>query len=247
MLKKSLKQTLGKAPVDINSNRLSTMENSASILNLTPLREQVYQYFRNEMQHGHLIPGSSVNLNEISRELGISKTPLRDALIQLEAEGFVTILPRRGVLVNKLSLKEIRNLYQVIGSLEATVVAAVFDKFTKAHIDEMKQLNVEQVTSLKKKDFDRYYKLNLDFHNVFLDLSDNETLKTIIKPLKQRLYDFPRRGYLEDWEEQHLAEHDKLITAIVKVEPERAASIIRDQHWCFDVHKKYIDRFYGLE
>ena len=247
MPKKALKLSIGKAPADIKSSRLSTKENSASVLNLTPLREQVYQYFRNEMQHGHLIPGSSVNLNEISRKLGISKTPLRDALIQLEAEGFVTILPRRGVLVNKLSLREIQSLYQIIGSLEATVVAAVFDKFTKFHIDKMKQLNAEQVSSLKKEDFDRYYRLNLDFHNVFLDLSDNETLKTIIKPLKQRLYDFPRRGYLEEWEKQHLAEHDKLIAAIVKGNPERAASVVRDQHWCYDVHKKYLGRFYALE
>ena len=199
------------------------------------------------MQSGHLIPGSSINLNAISRELGISKTPLRDALIQLEAEGFVSILPRRGILVNKLTFQEIENIYQIIGTLEATVITAVFDNFTKSHIDKMKQLNVNQITALKKKDFDRYYRLNLDFHDVFLDLSDNETLKKIIKPLKQRLYDFPRRGYLEDWEKQHLDEHEKLIKAIAKGERQEAASVIRDEHWSFDVHKKYLDRFYTFE
>lgn len=60
------------------------------------LREQVYEFLRKELTEGKLIPGSSVNLTEISEQLGISKTPLRDALIQLEAEGFVTIAPGAG-------------------------------------------------------------------------------------------------------------------------------------------------------
>jgi len=231
----------------INRNRPSALENRGSILVLTSLREQVYQYFRDEMQSGSLTPGSSINLNSISRKLGISKTPLRDALIQLEAEGFVSILPRRGVLVNKLTRQEIKNIYQVIGSLEASVVTAVFDKFTKAHIDKMKQLNIDQIKALEEKDFDTYYRLNLEFHDVFLDLSDNDTLKKIIIPLKQRLYDFPRRGYLKDWEKQHLHEHDKFIAVIAKGDREKAAGVIKKEHWSFDAHKKYLDRFYTLE
>jgi DNA-binding GntR family transcriptional regulator len=73
--------------------------------NQISLREQVYHFFRQQMQSGMLAPGASINLNEISKKLAISKTPLRDALIQLETEGFVTILPRRGIIVNKLPLR----------------------------------------------------------------------------------------------------------------------------------------------
>ena len=63
---------------------------------LRSLREQVYQYLRTEMFNGRIIPGEYIRLNEMSERLGISKTPLRDAIIQLECERFVTILPRRG-------------------------------------------------------------------------------------------------------------------------------------------------------
>jgi DNA-binding GntR family transcriptional regulator len=247
MANKQPKPAIEDTESNLNHIRPSVMENRGSILILTSLREQVYQYFREEMQSGSLTPGSSINLNSISRKLGISKTPLRDALIQLEAEGFVSILPRRGVLVNKLSRQEIQNIYQIIGSLEASVVTAVFEKFTKAHIDKMKHLNIDQITALENKDFDTYYRLNLEFHDVFLDLSDNDTLKKIIGPLKQRLYDFPRRGYLKDWEMQHLNEHDKFIEAIRKGDREKAAGVIKDEHWSFDAHKKYLDRFYTLE
>ncbi len=60
---------------------------------IASLREQVYRYLRDQMHLGNILPGSSLNLNQISQQLGISKTPLRDALIQMESEGFVTIYP----------------------------------------------------------------------------------------------------------------------------------------------------------
>ena len=73
-----------------------------AILNVKSLREQVYEYIRDQMMTGHILPNTTLNLNQISDHLGISKTPLRDALIRLEVEGFVTIMPRRGVVVNAL-------------------------------------------------------------------------------------------------------------------------------------------------
>ena len=101
------------------------------MLNIISLREQVYQFLRDQMQNGNLLPGASINLNQISRQLGISKTPLRDALIQLECEGFVSILPRKGVIVKATTLRDIRNYYDIIGALEAMVVREVFPHLGK--------------------------------------------------------------------------------------------------------------------
>lgn len=63
------------------------------ILNLKSLKEQVYEYLRSQMEKGKIRPGSTINMDETSRKLGVSKTPLRDALLQLEMEGFISILP----------------------------------------------------------------------------------------------------------------------------------------------------------
>jgi len=216
------------------------------ILNLKPLREQLYEYFKNEMQSGKLLPGASINLNEISRELGISKTPLRDALIQLEAEGFVSILPRRGVQVRKLTLRDIRESYEIIGALEASVVMSVFDRFNDHHVSEMEKLNARQKEAIRADDFESYYRLNLKFHGIFLNLSDNEALNKIITPLKLRLYDFPRRTYVKEWEQQHLREHDQFIDYIRKSDKVGAADIIQHVHWSFAVHEKYFRQFYKL-
>jgi DNA-binding GntR family transcriptional regulator len=215
------------------------------VINTQSLREQIYLYLRDGMQTGELAPGAALNLNEISRGLGISKTPLRDALIQLESEGFVTILPRKGVMVNKLSLDDVREFYDILGALEASVVLDVFHQITPDHIAEMKRLNREQVVALEQEDHGRYYQLNLDFHGVFLELCNNRTLLRLITPLKQRLYDFPRNRYNVDWEMRNCSEHDLFIEFIEAGDREGAARFLKYRHWSYTFQEKHIREFHG--
>ena len=214
------------------------------MLNTKSLREQVYEYLRDEIQNRNLLPGSTLNPNEISKRLGISKTPLRDAIIQLEIEGFVTILPRRGVTVKKLTIQEIKDSYEIVGALEASVILNEFDKITASHISQMEKLNTDQKSALENEDYDRYYRLNLDFHNIFNNLSDNKTLMQLITPFKQRLYDFPRRGYIREWELNNCDEHHRFIELVKKKDRIGAASLMRDVHWSYAVQEKYILQFY---
>ncbi len=214
--------------------------------NQISLREQVYHFFWQQMQSGTLAPGAAINMNEISKKLGISKTPLRDALIQLETEGFVTILPRRGIVVNKLPLHEIKSFYEILGALESAALLSVFDKIKNNQIEQMEDLNAEQIKALTNREYEHYYRLNLAFHDVFLNLSDNDILKKILMPIKRRLYDFPRRDYLIEWEMINIDEHNRLITCIKKGNRLGAASIIKDEHWNFDYHQKYLKKFYTL-
>jgi DNA-binding GntR family transcriptional regulator len=214
-------------------------------INTQSLREQIYLYLRDGMQTGELAPGATLNLNEISNKLGISKTPLRDALIQLEAEGFVSILPRRGVMVNKLTLEDVREYYEILGALEASVVLDVFHQITPDHIDRMKQLNRDQKAALAREDYENYYRLNLEFHGVFLDLGANKTMLRLITPLKQRLYDFPRQRYNVDWEKSNCAEHDLFIEFIEAGDREGAARFMKYRHWSYTFQEKHIRQFHG--
>jgi DNA-binding GntR family transcriptional regulator len=216
-------------------------------INPKSLREQVYEFLREELSSGKLIPGSAVNLAEISRQLGISKTPLRDALLQLDTEGFVTISPRRGVFVNRLTLDDIRHSYEIVGALESAVIVSVFDRLESDHLSKMKWLNSSLVAAVEREDFESYYIGNIEFHEVFLDLSDNVALRRIIMPIKQRLYDFPRRGYIKEWELSNLKEHDQLIEAIETGNKDAAVHVWRDVHWSFSVQMEYIQRFYFLQ
>ncbi|MFZ5632032.1 MAG: GntR family transcriptional regulator [Bacillota bacterium] len=216
------------------------------MLNVISLREQVYQYLRDKIHAGELRPGSFINLDRLSMELSISKTPLKEALIKLECEGFVEILPRRGFLVKKLTYQEIRDYYEIIGSLESSVVLSVFDQITTDHIAEMKRSNAEQLKALEDNELDTYHQLNLDFHDIFLNLSPNMTLRRYLTPLKQRLYDFPRRRYWKEWELINLEEHKKLIKCFEDGDREGAARVIKEEHWGWKVHEPYFIQFYEL-
>ena len=158
----------------------------------------------------------------------------------------MTILPRRGIIVNKLPLNEVKSYYEILGALESSVILSVFDKIKPNHISQMERINAEYEETLKNEEYERYYKLNLTFHDIFLDLSDNEIIKKILTPIKRRLYDFPRRDYIKEWELINVDEHYRLITCIKKSNRLGAASIIKYEHWNFEYHQKYLRKFYRL-
>ncbi len=209
------------------------------------LREQVYSFLRTQMNEGAVEPGEFLMLGEMARELGISKTPLRDALFQLEAEGFVRIFPRRGVMVRVLDLPEIANIYEILGSLESTAIINNVSKFSKTHVDRMNNLIDEMTLALDRSDFDAFYEKNLAFHDTYINLSTNSDLVHMIRIYKQRLYDFPRKkGFLKEWEIDSMGEHRELVDLFEKGDFEGASKFVRDVHWSYSVQERYIKRYY---
>jgi len=215
-----------------------------SILILKSLKEQVYEYLREQMEKGEIRPGSSINMEETSMKLGVSKTPLRDALLQLEMENFISILPRRGVVVNHLTLQDIKDSYEIIGALESTALLCAFEKIKKSDVKKLQTLNMEMEEAIKRDNFSLYYAKNLKFHNAFLNLCGNLNLVRIVNNLKRRLYDFPRQeGFVKRWEETSIREHKELVDLIEQGRREEAARFIRDVHWSYDVQEKFIKEF----
>ena len=166
------------------------------LLNVKSLKEQVYEYLREQLRTGVIKPGSVIDMETTSKMLGVSKTPLRDALLQLEFEGFVTILPRRKIVVNTLTLQDIRNYYEIIGALESAAILAAIDNFKDADLKTLEKLNAEMKEAVERDDFDRYYEKNLKFHDIYLGLSGNANLVKIVNTMKKRLYDFRDRSLL---------------------------------------------------
>ena len=215
-------------------------------LQTRPLREQVYDYLRTEMNQGDLQPGAFLDLNAIAERLGISRTPLREALLQLETQGFVTVLPRRGFRLNSLSLDDIRHYYQIIGALEAATLKDCGGALTPGDIQRMRALNADMAAAVADGDFNRYYDLNLAFHEVYLGLSDNKALLALVRSLKQRLYDWPRRaGFIRTWEEHSIAaEHARFLDLLARTAWREAASYLQDIHWSFKVQEHFIHAYY---
>ena len=204
------------------------------------LRTQVYEYLRQQLKQENLKPGMSVSMNELMSNLGISRTPLRDALLQLQNEGFVTFLPQRGIRINELSQKDIENMYEMLGALDSRILLAVFDRIGSPEIEQMKQLNDEMEKNLAEQNFPRYWNLNTAFHDVYLNLSTNELILNHINILRQRLFEFGKK----DWSlrRKHVIhkEHLTLIELIEKGDAVAAADFMRDQHTILDLDAKLL-------
>jgi DNA-binding GntR family transcriptional regulator len=216
-----------------------------ALLKVKSLKEQVYDYLRGEMQKGRLSAGSTLDLEDICRRLGVSKTPLREALLQLEMEDFVTIRPRRAVLVKCLTCQEIKDIYAVIGALEAQALAVSFAGLHGPQVRTMTRLIGRMSQAIAANDFDSYYESNLQFHNIYLGSCGNEKLVRIVSALKKRLYDFPRPSrFIKEWEIASITEHRKLLGFIRQGKKQEAVRFVQNVHWSFAVQEKFIRLYY---
>jgi len=216
-----------------------------ALLKIKSLKEQVYDYLRGQMQKGKLSPGSILDLEETCRRLGVSKTPLREALLQLEMEDFVTIRPRRAVVVNRLSGRGIKDIYQVIGALEGRALEASFPRLRTVQVRDLERLVGQMAKAIAANDFDAYYDRNLRFHDIYLQPCGNEKLLGILRTLKKRLYDFPRPArFIKEWEVASIAEHRKLVRLIRQGKKREAVRFVQEVHWSFAVQEKYVRRYY---
>jgi DNA-binding GntR family transcriptional regulator len=213
------------------------MDNS-NLSSQSLLRTQVYEYLRQELKAENLKPGQYISMNQIMKQLNISRTPLRDALLQLQSERFVTFLPQRGIRINELTQKDIENLYEMLGALDSRILLAVFDRIGEREIEQMKQINKEMGEYLEEQYFMRYWNLNTAFHNVYLNLSSNTLILDHINIVCQRLFEFSKKDWSLKRKQVIHSEHETLIEIIEKGDAIAAADFMRDQHTILDLDVK---------
>lgn len=212
------------------------------------LKNLVYGYLRESMRNGVLKQGDTINMDKTAEMLGVSKTPLREALIKLEAEGFVKILPWRGVFVSELTLQDFKDCYQIIGALEGSALISAFPPLKDGGIARMAGINADMRRAIQAGDFDSYYEKNLEFHKTYLDLAGNALLSETVDILKKKLYEFSRpKAFLLEWEEVSMKEHERLVELLQEDRLQDAADFLRHTIWSFEVQKKFIANYYHLE
>ena len=219
-----------------------------NLIGYKSLKECVYDYLRKELENGGLKPGDTIDEKSLSEKLNVSRTPIREAVIQLEVEGFVSILPRRRIYVNELKEKDIENIYQVIGALEGKAAARAIDRMNDKHVEELKQLYEKMKKALDEGDFSKYMKYNLASHEIFLELNDNELLTRLVKQLKMRLYDFPETiKKIPEWEDHLMEHHHKMIELCKRKDKEGIQKLLSDVHWNFEWNRPYLLSYYSKD
>ena len=186
-----------------------------SSVNRASIRDDVYALLRNGILNHSYPPGHRLDLDDLSNQLQVSRTPLKEALHKLETEGLIQILPRRGTYVTSLDVKNISESYDVRLALECFVGPIVVKKMAGADVARLREIKTHMRALLNETDFavaiEQYIKLDQAFHVHIVTLSGNDRLieiyRTIGGPLQMAriLNKFDANDYLKYTEPEHEA------------------------------------------
>jgi DNA-binding GntR family transcriptional regulator len=194
-----------------------------SAITLAPraLYEEVAELLRQRIFRRELQPGAWIDELRLAQELGISRTPLREALKVLAAEGLVTMKVRRGAYVTEVSEKDLRDVYHLLALLESDAAAVVAGRARDADLAQLQALHDELEAAVA--DRDRFFAVNERFHMALLELADNRWRLQVVADLRKvmklnRHHSLLKQGRIEE----SLGEHRALMEALRARDPEAA-------------------------
>jgi DNA-binding GntR family transcriptional regulator len=194
------------------------------------LHDTVVSHLRNLIVEGVLAPGMKLNERELCETLGISRTPLREAMKVLAAEGLIDISPNRGAFVSRMSETEIRETFEVMSGLESQSGELAAMRITPVEIAEIKALHYAMLACRAQNDLPGYYSRNQAIHNKINEAARNSVLRQMYLSLNRRLLALRFRSNFqaEKWD-RAVQEHEEMIKALESRDGSRLGSILR-QH-----------------
>ena len=194
------------------------------------LHDEVVSRVRDMIIEGTLAPGVRVHEGQLCQQLGVSRTPLREALKFLASEGLIELVAARGAVVRKFTAKDVRDMLDVLAVLEAFAGRLACRAASDADIAEVRRLHDRMVEHFATRDRLEYFKLNQSIHGAFLRLSGNATLAASHAAIQSRL---KRIRYIGNQEPQKwqdaMNEHDRMIRALEARDGE-ALALVLTQH-----------------
>ena len=195
-----------------------------------PLRDVVFNTLRQAILRGELKPGERLMEIQLANKLGVSRTPVREAIRKLELEGLVLMIPRKGAEVADITEKSLRDVLEVREALEELAVRLACDKITREGIGELKKAAQDFRRVLKSNDITEIAEADVCFHDVICIATENQKLVQLLNNLREQMYRY-RIEYLKDPRVygKLLAEHEEIIRHIESGEKEKAAKVV-SQH-----------------
>lgn len=186
-----------------------------AIDNYLPLRDVVFNTLREAILKGELEPGERLMEIALAQKLGVSRTPIREAIRKLELEGLVVMAPRKGAEVAEITLKDLRDVLEVRKNLEELAVELACKKATEEDIEDMRRAHEEFIKTLSQKDLTVIAEADVKFHDVIYKTTDNKRLIQILNNLREQMYRY-RLEYIKDEKKRMILtdEHLQIIGAI---------------------------------
>lgn len=200
------------------------------------LKDHVYQYISEKINDGSLLPDTKINEKMVIEDLNISRTPVREALIHLAAQGYLENIPRKGFIVKQVDSHKAREVYSLLGVLDGFAAGLAADILTPEDIREMKTLYTHMDSALEQGDIKSYYTLQNQFHDVYTQKCGNQELIKVIHLLKKI---FIRQTYTMGDGKASLkkvlkttnSDHQTIIELFEKKDGSQLENYLRNHHW----------------
>jgi DNA-binding GntR family transcriptional regulator len=179
------------------------------------LHEQVAQRLRQMLVEGRIAPGAKLNERELAELLNVSRTPLREAIKMLAAEGLVELLPNRGAIALSLGEADVLNTFEVMAGLEGMAGELAAQRITPEELAEIQAMQFEMMAAYTRRDLSAYYTINARIHEAISAAAKNPVLATVYHQVNARLQALRFRSNQdgEKWQ-RAMKEHEKMIEAL---------------------------------
>jgi DNA-binding GntR family transcriptional regulator len=197
--------------------------------NYKPLRELVFESLREAIISGALPPSERLMEIQLAEEMGVSRTPVREAIRKLELEGLVVMIPRKGAYVAGMSIKDIVDVFEIRGALEGLAAELASERVTDEELESMERYLVKISEEIESGDLSMVVETDTDFHTLIYKASRNARLSQIISNLREQIQrfrttslSFPGRMKIA------LEEHRKIVEAISSRDGELARKLAQE-------------------
>lgn len=192
-----------------------------------PLRDVVFNTLRQAILRGELKPGERLMEIQLANKLGVSRTPIREAIRKLELEGLVLMIPRKGAEVAEITEKNMQDVLEVRKALEELAAGLACERINRTQVEEMKVAAKAFEATLKTGDVTKIAEADVNFHDIVFAATDNQRLVTMLNNLREQMYRF-RVEYLKQKEcyPKLLEEHERMIEAIAKGDKQEACRVV---------------------
>lgn len=193
-----------------------------------PLRDVVFQTLRQAILKGELQPGERLMEIKLAERLGVSRTPIREAIRKLELEGLVVMVPRKGAAVANITEKDTKNVLEVRRTLEMFAVEVACERITEEQMQQLEKAAKDFEASKGSMDLIRIAETDMKFHEIIYEATQNERLVQMLNNLRENMYRY-RIEYLKDpnYYDSLVGEHREILDAIAAGDKEHARMCMR--------------------
>lgn len=194
-----------------------------------PLRELVFESLREAIISGVLHPGERMMEIQLAEEMGVSRTPVREAIRKLELEGLVLMIPRKGAYVSGVSLKEVSDVFEIRLALEGLAAELAATRITEEELEKLERCLLIISKEIENDDLSKVVEIDTEFHTLLYQASRNERLSLIISNLREQIQRF-RKTSLSGPGRMRAAldEHSRLVEAISERDAETARRLAQE-------------------